>query len=100
VGRSPPREAGPARADQQPSQWSEIRTAVKYKQGGSHLYLNATDVSAFLHAEADSSLREHERLFDRESAARIAARYLHATAEDLDLEAMLLTRAPSGEPMS
>lgn len=71
---------------------TEIRTAIKYEHGESYLYFNAIGVSAFLHDAADSSLRERARLFDRESAARIAARYLHATAEHLDLESMLVTR--------
>jgi hypothetical protein len=95
----PGRSAPPAPASSLP-EGAKIRTAIKYKQVESHLYLNAMDVAAFPHAAADSSLRDHERLFDRESAGRIAARYLHATAEDLGLEAMLVTRAPSGEPMS
>jgi hypothetical protein len=64
AGHRPGTPARPAPASSLPG-GAKIRTAVKYKQGESHLYLNAIDLSAFLHAEADGSLREHERLFDR-----------------------------------
>lgn len=79
---------------------AKVCGAIKYELGERHLYFSAASVAGFLHVEADRCLREHERLFDRESAARMAARYLHATADDLDLESMLVTRGPSGrEPM-
>lgn len=79
---------------------AKIRGAIKYELGERHLYFSAAGVTAFLHVEADRCLREHERLFDRESAARMAARYLHATADALDLESMFVTRTcAGGEPM-
>ena len=76
----------------------KIRTAIKYIQGESHVCFNAVDLSAFLHAAADSSFLDDgsydERLFDLPSAAGQASLYLHAIADQLSLETMLIPRAP------
>jgi hypothetical protein len=93
AGHRPGRAAPPRPASSLPG-GAKIRTAISYRHCESHLYLSAADLSVFLRAAADEHLLGHERLFDRSSAARMAASYLYAAADQLTLEAMLLTRAP------
>jgi hypothetical protein len=76
---------------------ARVRTAVVHVFGARHLHFSSMDFSAFLRAEADRTRQEHERLFDREIAAGLTARYLVDTADQLELEA-LMALGPRDEP--
>jgi hypothetical protein len=79
---------------------AKIRTAIRYRDCESRLYFSAVGLSAFLCAAADEHLLGYEPLFDRSSAARMAASYLYDTAEQLTLEAMHLARASGPGPVT
>lgn len=73
---------------------AKIRTAIRYRDCESRLYLSAAGLAAFPRAATDEHLLGHGRLFGRSSAARMAASYLYDTADQFTLESMLITRAP------
>ena len=79
---------------------TKISTAIRYQDCESRLYFSAAGLAAFIRAAADEHLLGHESLFDRSSAARMAASYLYDTAEQITLEAMLLARAPGSGPVT